>query len=94
MSEHDEGQDLDEKLEKLRDLPEVPLPPMLSASVRRNARVAFLESGAPSAAGSEREGDVLVAVWTHTVLPLLLLLMGAAYIVSSIASLGRVYIGN
>ncbi|WP_394850521.1 hypothetical protein LZC95_24075 [Pendulispora brunnea] len=87
MSEHDGGVD-----KELKKLPEVPLPPMMSASVRRKARIAFLESGAPST--EMRDGDVLVAVWTRTVLPLLLLLMGAAYAANSIASMGRVYLGN
>jgi len=92
MSEHDGGLDLDEKLKELRDLPDVPLPPIVSTAVRRKARIAFLESGAP--APGANEGEVRVAVWTRTVLPLLLLVVGAAYTVSSIAAMGQVYLRN
>lgn len=85
----------------LAQLPEIPLSPALRDTALRRARIAFLEQQGPENANAGAvhldgmhfsKGGQLAVVWTHTVLPALLLLAGAVYTWSTIAMMARVYL--
>ncbi len=86
----------------LAALPDIAPPPALVAAVQRRARIAFAQTPSiPLDRGGElppfeapAKPGTLAAVWTRTLLPLLLLFFAAMYTVTSLISLTHVYAGH
>jgi hypothetical protein len=76
----------DPLLRGLAELPPVPVDDAAAEALRRRARIALVDEGAPRPAFAR-----LAAAWSGAVLPGLLLASGAAYAWTSVIMFGRIF---
>lgn len=76
-------------LNSLAELPEVPIDPAAAEAVRRSARAALVEGGAPERPALSR----LSLAWSSAILPAILLGSGALYTWGAVQMMGRIFLG-